>query len=181
MNSENQKPNDQKPNYDFIMDQPGVEDKQKPKRKLIIIVVLVVVLIIAVVIGFVIDSNRNVQPTTSTITPSAQDIKEVEVAKQFLKLSYEGKFPEGYKLYDTESADITEAEFTSQSVPFLQKLNLNECQIAAERVFINNVDVISPVAWCTLQNNTTRLGLKFEFNSADDPKIIKISPMETEE
>lgn len=177
MNQQTTNKPSEKPNFDFIVNQPAPEQDHKPKKKVIIIVVLAGLLFVVMVVGFIFSANRNVQPQT-TISTSAADSQQV--VTQFLEAVSAQDYEKAYTLMVPGTTEFTNREFfVSQGGPSLQALDLQSCQVSIQSVKLNNAQLDAPVARCKIKNSNVSLFLVFDMKVQASPLIIGFNPRES--
>lgn len=138
MNSLDQNQNQQSPNFDFILKQPGPGDagpSKKRDKKIIVLIVLVVFTLVVLIIGAFLTSGDNVVEETAVVYEgpivSAQEAEPV--IKDFLAKIAEGDYDGAYTLVDDSEDNIfTKDALINEGLPILNTLKLTECTLAQE-------------------------------------------------
>lgn len=163
----------QKPNFDFIVNQPLPEKNKKPKTKLIIIIALATLLVITVVIGLVINTSRNVKPQAA----GGEGANSQSVVQSFITAVGEQDYKRAYTYVSPDTdQNITEEFFVSQAGPSLQALDLSSCEVSTQSVALNNAQLDAPVANCKIKNSDQSLFLVFDMKAQGPPLINSFNP-----
>lgn len=173
MNPQNQKQNPEKPDYSFIMNQPGHEVSQKKlSKKLIAIVGLVGLLVIVIILGAITASNRNVQQQAAqTAATTVNKNDATAVIRDFLAKTEQGDYDAAYSRVDAQDTNpFTKDVFINEAVPLLKTLDLKSCVLAQE---VKTDSTSELVFGCSAKDSDKIFNLEFlVVNTGQGVKIV---------
>ncbi len=170
MAQEIQKPTDNK-EFDFILKQDPEQSAAKKgvDKKVLAIVILVIATLLVMGISFIVGSNKKVQKSNSSSNATTQQQKASDVVESFFEYVEQGDAESAYALY-SKNSPLSADDFKTLSIPFLQKLNLEQCKLVVNEngSLLNDAGRLIRTYSCPGKDFDGSVGLEFDMEDFED-------------
>lgn len=173
MNTDTHNQNNEKIDYDFIVNQPSEPINNGPGKKSVVIIVLVVILIIVLLISLIVRANKKVQRIeTDPQAPTTVQKAQLAAVKQFMDHALNNRPDDAFAVMDSTQKSISKDDFKTKAFPYLRSMKLKECIYNLKETEDNDSRELRPVVTCYTNSDNLRIDHEFEMSGATPPKIV---------
>lgn len=146
------------PDYSFITNQAGPPVKKSPKPLYVFAGVIGVFFLL---IGLIVVSSRN---NVKKVADGPKFDTAAQVPEQYLRYVNDSQYPEAFKLFTTESQNLTTEEtFVKMAPVVLANIDIAQCVLDESAPNVPRITYI-----CPTKSSQTRLQVVFDVVEQDD-------------